>query len=337
LAPLREHLAGVTHLLIVPDEVWLPLPFGALVTQADSEAYWTLADLYRNQLAPAPGELLDYARIAWLARDYTLTVLPAATSLRALRQLERAKVTAIEPFIGFGDPLLQGTGMQRGGSMLASRGTAIAFDAMQRMNRLPATRDELLAVATALGADPHAALYLDTQATETQVRELNSTGRLGQARVLAFATHGLLAGEVTGLTQPALVLTPPSTPNDQDDGLLSLDDILELKLFNTDWVILSACNTGAADRSGEGLSGLTRAFFFAGARSLLVSHWSVDDRATQALMTAVFRRQANIPTLAPAAALQQGMLALLAEADGDTAYFAHPYAWAPFFLVGEGK
>src|SRR5206468_778861 len=83
----------------------------------------------------------------------------------------------------------------------------------------------------------------------------------GKARVLAFATHGLLVGEVTGLTQPALVLTPPATPSAEDDGLLSLDDILELKLPHTDWVVLSACHTAAGDGSGEGLSGLARAFF----------------------------------------------------------------------------
>jgi len=79
-----------------------------------------------------------------------------------------------------------------------------------------------------------------------------------------------------------------------------------------------------------------RAFFFAGARTLLVSHWSIDDRATQALMTAVFRRYARAPTVARAEALRQGILALMAGAQGQTAYFAHPFAWAPFFLVGEG-
>jgi CHAT domain-containing protein len=153
---------------------------------------------------------------------------------------------------------------------------------------------------------------------------------------LAFATHGLIGGEVTGLKQPALVLTPPASPSEQDDGLLKLDDIVGLRLAGTEWVILSACNTAAADGSGEGLSGLARAFFFAGAPALLVSHWSVDDRATQALMTEVFRRYGADPTTPRAEALRQGMLALTQGARGPTAYFAHPLAWAPFFLVGEG-
>jgi CHAT domain-containing protein len=336
LAPLHEHLGGVTHLFIVPDEVLLPLPFGALITQADGEAYQTLADLYEQQLAPAPSELSAYAQISWLVQAYALTVLPSAIALRALRQTERTQGSAVEPFIGFGDPALQGQGTQRGGSMLGVRGTAETGRALARMNRLPATREELLAIATVLGADPDAALYLGPQATETKVRELNTAGRLGQTRVLAFATHGLLAGEATGLTQPALVLTPPAVPSEQDDGLLSLEDILQLKLPHTDWVVLSACNTAAADSSGEGLSGLARAFFFAGARALLVSHWSVDDRATRALMTATFQLHTGTPTQAPAEMLRRGMLALMTQAAGTTTYFAHPYAWAPFFLVGEG-
>lgn len=103
-----------------------------------------------------------------------------------------------------------------------------------------------------------------------------------------------------------------------------------------DWVVLSACNTAAGDGSGEGLAGLARAFFFAGARSLLVSYWSVEDRATQSLMTEVFQRYAADKTMPRAEALRQGMLALLGQAQGPAAYFAHPFAWAPFFLVGDG-
>jgi len=195
----------------------------------------------------------------------------------------------------------------------------------------------LLAVAKALGADTHRALYLGVRATKPTVMNLNASGRLGKAQVVSFATHGLTGGEVKGLREPALVLTPPEKPSDEDSGLLGLEDILSLKLNNADWVILSACNTAAPGGSGEGLSGLVRAFFFAGAPSLLVSHWSVDDRATQVLMTEVFRGYARDKTMPRSEALRQGMLALMQNAKGRTAYFAHPFAWAPFFLVGEGE
>jgi CHAT domain-containing protein len=220
--------------------------------------------------------------------------------------------------------------------MLPGRGTVQGLRALRALPRMPYTRQELLAVAHALGVDPHTALYLDAQATETQVRALNTAGRLGQAHVLAFATHGLIGGEITDLTQPALVLTPPETPSPQDDGLLSLDEILTLKLPQTRLVVLSGCNTAADDGSGEGWSGLARAFFFAGAQAVLVSHWSVEDRATQAFMAEVFRRYASTPTLSWAEAVRQGVVALMQQASGKTAYFAHPYAWAPFVLVGEG-
>lgn len=337
LAPLRDRLTGVKNLLIVPDEVLLPLPLGALVTQTQGQPYRTLSELYTKKISPSAAELTDYAKLSWLAREYAITVLPSATSLRALRQIPRTKSGDIEPLIAFGDPLLQGRGMQRGGEMLASRGVRVAVDEIRKLNRLPGTREELLAVAKALGADSSKALYLDKDATKPQVLDLNASGRLAKAQVVSFATHGLIGGEVKGLKEPALVLTPPDKPSEQDDGLLGLEDILSLKLNNTDWVILSACNTAAPGGSGEGLSGLVRAFFFAGAPSLLVSHWSVDDRATQALMTEVFSRYAKDKTMPRSEALRQGMLALMQKAKGDTAYFAHPYAWAPFFLVGEGS
>ena len=220
--------------------------------------------------------------------------------------------------------------------MVVARGANV-LDDVRSLDALPGTRAELQSVGRALGADVGQAVYVGARATKPQVFALDASGRLGRARVLAFATHGLLAGEIAGLRQPALVLTPPPQVVPEDDGLLSLEDVVSLKLASTEWVILSACNTAAADGSGEGLSGLARAFFFAGAPTLLVSHWSVEDRATQALMTEVFRRWTASSSVSRADALRQGMLALMQRAQGPTAYFAHPFAWAPFFLVGEGR
>jgi CHAT domain-containing protein len=321
----------------VPDDVLQPLPFGVLVTAAMGEPYARLASLVTQPRRPTAKDLTAYARVAWLAKDYALVVLPSATALRALRQVPRLQGEPRDPLLAFGDPVLQGESGRRGGSpMPAARGAQVPLEVLRRLPRLPETRAELLAVATALGADPRRALYLGERATKPMVQALNTAGRLGQAQVLAFATHALLAGELSGLTQPALVLTPPATASAQDDGLLALEDVLGLKLPQTSWVILSACHTAADDGSGEELSGLARAFFFAGAASLLVSQWSVDDAATRVLMTEVFRRQAEAPALSRAEALRQGMLAVLTQAQGKTAYFAHPYAWAPFVLVGEG-
>jgi CHAT domain-containing protein/Tfp pilus assembly protein PilF len=344
LAPLREALGGVTHLLVVPDDVLLPLPFGVLIIEAQGAAYERLATLYRQRQrrAPTPAELAAYAEVAWLAKDYALTVLPSATALRLLRQSPRPRVPARAPLLGFGDPVLSGLPRVRsnGEAQPAQSGPEAIIEAVCQLSPLPQTRVELLAMAHALGADPIQALYLGSQATESMLYTLNALGRLGAARVLAFSTHGLLAGELAGLRQPALVLTPPATAHPEarpeHDGLLSLDEIVRLNLASTEWVVLSACNTAAADGGGEGLSGLVRGFFYAGAPTVLVSHWRVDERATAALMTALFAASSEGLERSRAVQLQQAMRTLLTQAHGDTAYFAHPYAWAAFFLVGEG-
>ena len=173
-------------------------------------------------------------------------------------------------------------------------------------------------------------IYLREQATETQVKSMDLT----PFNALAFATHGLVAGDLKGLAEPALVLTPPAQGSAQDDGLLTAGEISQLKL-NADWVILSACNTAAADGTpgAEGLSGLAKAFFYAGARSLLVSHWAVSSEAAVALTTGMFAEHAK--GASKAEALRRSMLALMQRTDKP--YYAHPMFWAPFVVVGEGN
>lgn len=335
---IAQQLHGVDNLIIVPDEVLLPLPFAALITEGTGQAFTELAQLYTQQRVPLVRDLSAYASLPWLAKVYPLTVLPSTSALKLIRHERTRGDSPTEPLLGFGDPILGGQGRQRGGSMVATRGMRVTLDSLQALDQLPGTREELLAIAEVLGVNAETNLFLDRRASEPEVRRLNESGRLGHAKVIAFATHGLLAGEVHGLTQPALVLTPPAVVTEENDGLLSMEDVLQLKLPKTDLVILSACNTAGDNGSGESLSGLARAFFFAGAKGLLVSQWSVDDEATKTLMTEIFRRYGNGSSIAPTKALQAGMLALLTQATKDPthAYFAHPYAWAPFMLVGDG-
>jgi CHAT domain-containing protein len=110
-------------------------------------------------------------------------------------------------------------------------------------------------------------------------------------------------------------------------------EIATLEL-DADWVVLSACNTATADGTpaGEGLSGLARAFFYAGSRALLVSHWAVDSAAVARLTTSAFQHLRDAPGMGRAEALQRAMLAML----DDPSAPAHPYFWAPFAVVGEG-
>ena len=201
---------------------------------------------------------------------------------------------------------------------------------MRRLPPLPETADELRAIAKTLGAG-NDAVFLGKQATETAVRKTD----LSDAQVLAFATHALVAGQIKGQAEPALVLTPPAKASPEDDGLLTASEIARHLKLDADWVILSACNTAAGDATGaEGLSGLAKAFFYAGARALLVSHWSVQSDAAVKLTTRMLAEAAAHPEIGRAEALKRSMLALIDDPEND--HFAHPLFWAPFVVVGEG-
>ena len=114
---------------------------------------------------------------------------------------------------------------------------------------------------------------------------------LSKFKIIAFATYGLVPGDLDGLTQPALALTAPSVAGVDGDGVLTMAEILSLRL-DADWVVLSACNTGAGAAAGaEAASGLGRAFFYAGTRAILVTNWSVHSASARELVTDLFRRQ----------------------------------------------
>lgn len=144
-----------------------------------------------------------------------------------------------------------------------------------------------------------------------------------------------MAGELKGVGEPGLILTPPKLGTLEDDGYLSASEIAKLKL-NADWVILSACNTAAADGTpgAEGLSGLAKAFFYAGARSLLVSHWPVASGATVPLTTVMLKEYDNNSKLGKAKAQRKAMLDLMNTPAHPE--YAHPLFWDPFVVVGEG-
>ena len=206
--------------------------------------------------------------------------------------------------------------------------------------RFPETAGELCTVARELGVHGPAldeAVYLGGRATVTQVKALSQSGALARTRVVHFATHGLLAGQTAmfakNKTEPALLLTPPATASEDDNGLLTASEVAQLNL-NADWLIMSACNTAAGSNEGaEALSGLARAFFYAGARSLLVSHWEVDSEAAVAITTAAVNAMKAAPKMGRAEALRRGEAALIAKGGR----FAHPSVWAPFVLVGNGE
>ena len=313
-APAEPYLEDVRHVIVVPDGSLQSLPLGVLVTEKP----------------PFLIDFADYAQVSWLARRYAMTTLPSVASLRALRGFAKATHSELA-FIGFGNPVLDGTRGEIRSQPLARlfRGRLADVKAVRDLAALPDTENELKAMAASLGAGPES-IFLGSRATETQVKSLD----LAASRVVAFATHGLLAGELDENTEPALVLTPPAVPSEIDDGLLTASEIARLRL-DADLVVLSACNTAAADASGtEGLSGLAKAFFFAGARALLVSHWPVDSLATTKLTTGLFDALDTDPGIGRAEALRRSVAKLMV--DPEDSDLAHPYFWAPFVVVGEG-
>jgi CHAT domain-containing protein len=200
---------------------------------------------------------------------------------------------------------------------------------LANLSELPESADELKTVAAKLGASS-SDIHLNKDASETTVKQ----SRLADYRVVYFATHGFVAGDIKGLDEPSLALSPPKQPSDLDDGLLTASEVAQLKL-NADWVVLSACKTIAGDRAGaEALSGLARAFFYAGARALLVTHWSVGSDAVKRLTTKTFDILKSNPKMGRSEAVRQSMLAFLN--DTSKPGNALPGYWGPFSVIGEG-
>ncbi len=341
--PVEASWQGASHLLVVPHGALGALPLGLLPTSLGAAPAKTAV----------PFE--EYKRVPWLVRQVALTQLPSISALTTLRRTP-APTGERRLFLGIGDPLFskeQAAEQAAPPVLLASASTTrgmpirlrsapktseVSSAELALLPRLPDTADELMEIAKTLGADPLQDLMLQKNANEKAVKGMNLANR----RIISFATHGLVPGELNGLTQPALALTAPEVAGIDGDGLLTMDEILGLKL-NADWVVLSACNTASGEGAGaEAVSGLGRAFFFAGARALLVSNWPVDSVAARSLMTDLFKRYAAGAPTAKADSLRQAMLGLLDSpglldpANGKPAFsYAHPLFWAPFVLVGD--
>jgi CHAT domain-containing protein len=177
------------------------------------------------------------------------------------------------------------------------------------------------------------AVRLGERATEAEIKGLSRSRELARYRVLHFATHGAMAGDLDKDREPGLILTPPNMASAEDDGYLSASEIAGLKL-DADWVILSACNTAAGGATNaEALSGLARAFIYAGTRALLVSHWAVYSDATVKLVTKAAAEIAGDAGVGRAEAMRRAMAALIVAG---SPIEAHPSYWAPFVVVGEG-
>lgn len=330
LQPVAAAWHGAQTLMVVANGALAQLPFSVLPTE----------------MMPLEGEsggrFSRYQRVPWLLKQIAVTQLPAVNTLVTLRGLSAGSVGRAS-FAGFGDPQFGpqlAVAPQSDQLVLRMRSVALPQAATEnwipysRLAPLPDTRDEILAIAAVLAADTQKDVFLGAAASKQGVRNAGLSNR----RIIAFATHGLIPGDFPNLDQPALALAAPG--GSAEEGLLTLSDILALKL-DADWVVLSACNTASGDGAGaEAVSGLGRGFFYAGSRALLVTHWPVETGAARMLVTTLFERYAADPKLSRAEALRQASLATLSgtgrDGGGRAFSYAHPLFWAPYALIGDG-
>lgn len=350
-------------------------PVAAAWAEADTLIFSTtgaLAGLPLHMLPTRPSTrrmpesllFAGYRDVAWLIREKAVAYVSTAVSFADLRAIESpsapVRVARREAFVGFGDPLFNSRQLAeferdaRNGGTLSARSRLGTLRAVGRdeegqswetrapdgrylraLSRLPETATEIRSIARELDASDDG-VFLGLKANEEAVRRSN----LSSSRVLMFATHGLMAGDLPGLHEPALAMTAPDLAGTTGDGFLTMSEIMTLKL-DADWVILSACNTAAADgRGAESASGLGRAFFYAGARAVLLTHWAVESTSAEAITTRIFQNQARQRTASRAALHRMAMLDVMSSdasavsAEGRFSY-AHPFFWAAFALTGD--
>jgi len=352
LAPVEEGWKDTSELVIVAQGPLGQLPFSVLLTSP-----FKLGKKEKLLFS-------NYRKVPWLIRKVLITRQPSVASFVSLRTLPTGDPLR-KAFVGFGDPCFNQDQLAQAEKKMSTHKAAltkvegslhvrgirvtttgnldsekITSSHLELLNRLPDTAQEIKSIAQALGASLDQDIFLGKRASENQVKTMNLSDR----RVIAFATHALVPGDLDGLDQPALALSSPAVTGKKEDGLLTMGEILKLKL-NADWVVLSACNTGAADGAGaEAVSGLGRAFFYAGTRAILVSMWPVETTSARNLTTRLFQYQKEGKEFSRASALRKSILELIDgpglkdNATGKiVASYAHPLFWAPFIIVGDSS
>ncbi|MGF7212482.1 CHAT domain-containing protein/TPR repeat protein/tetratricopeptide (TPR) repeat protein [Skermanella aerolata] len=293
--------------------------------------------LLMREPPPDVTQVSEFGTLKWLGAEKPLAYAPSVLLLRLYRQ--RAAVSqATHPFLGIGDPLLPGhpsvsdkdTVKQSAGAGLFS--SLIDFLGLRgNWDALPETADELKGIAATLGGSDDD-LWLRERATEQRIIGASD---LDNYKLIAFATHGSVGRDGDADGEPYLVLTPEAVGDATFDGYLSASEIGALK-FDADLVILSACNSAASGgRLGsEGLSGLAKGFLAAGARNLLVTHWSVASKASKHFMMDFTKRMIGNGQLSISVARQGAIREFLGQQTDPN--WRHPAFWGPFIIIGDG-
>jgi len=341
LAPFIKNIDfnNTTTLFIVPNGILTAVPFEALTTTLNGE---------------------DFKHLDYFFEKTFIGYVPSATILKMIRDGiadEENMNYAKFPLLAFGDPIYTKEQAQieskkdsteytlnlkvkdnllalvTGDTTLnkkMTRSVSVSSNNETKLKPLPGSRQEVVVIDKIFyNTVTNNHIFLGGKAQESMIKKLNKKGELKKYHFIHFATHGFLPGEVDGLSEPCLVLSIYGK-NENEDGFLKMSEILNMKI-NADLITLSACNSGVIEPEdfSEGISGLARSFFFAGAKSLLVTLWSIDDTATIKFMENYYSK------------LNEGMTASQAlnfsrrkMLDSE---FAHPGLWAPFVLNGEIK
>lgn len=324
LQPLEPAIGAHHTLIIVPDGSLAYLPFEALVNSSLRGASATRSP-------------------SFFVEKFAVLYGPSASALVTIQSMNRNSSARQRTLLAFGDPNLapllktSAAASSRDASRSASQGdrssaappvspASVADDYSERgfsLTPLPYTRDEVLAISK-LFPVAQRQVYLGSDARE----EIVKSAKLDEFRYIHFASHAFI--DESKPDRSGIVLS--HDPQSAEDGVLQMSEIMRLRL-NADLVTLSACSTGLGKLvNGEGVLGLTRAFFYSGARNLTVSLWNVNDASTSALMKAFYENLNK--GLSKAEALRQAKLTLL---DRKESVWHAPYYWAAFVLVGEGK
>jgi len=306
LGPVSNTLKDKNELIIIPHEELMSLPFEVLIDQSTDHG---------------SGEK-DYRKVSWLGKEYAISYYPSIYSFYNLKKIKFKKVK--NDFVGLGDPLLvakKNKPKEIDYTKLFTRGMA-NVEEIRNMDELPETGDELKSIAKNFKGNSK--LYLREDFNEEVIKSIN----LNDYKIISFATHAVIANEINNIAEPGLILTPPDKPTKLNDGILTVSEVEKLNL-QSDIVILSACNTAAADGSPNagGLSGLASAFFQAGTKSILVTHWDVETKSAVKLTTGMFDKMQKTKNLSQA--LHLSKMDIL-----NTEETSHPLFWAPYVLIG---
>lgn len=291
LKPAESLLDESDRLLIVPDGALQILPFAAL---------------RRNEKE-------------YLVEWKPLHTVVSATVYAELKKMRRMAGSQAVALAAFGDPRVPAAkdALERS----ANTEVRLASERGFEFGWLPFSRQEVEGIAALFPG--RSQTYLGADATEEHAKALGK-----DVRYVHFATHGLLDERFP--LNSALVLTiPDKFEEGKENGLLQAWEIFEQVRLDADLVTLSACNTGLGqEMSGEGLIGLTRAFQYAGARSVLASLWSVDDLRTMELMKRFYSGLRDGKSKDEA--LRAAQISLLRSRPSSS-----PYYWAAFSLIGD--